>query len=84
MLLFPPLGLMVWGLGRLMTTVLALIFAGHVPINRQQRAQAIASIDKAKEQAHSYNMPIALSPEGTRTHTGRCIQQQAVLIRLRR
>ncbi len=47
--------------------------AGHIPINRSNRDEAIQSIESAKEKVLLYNRSIAISPEGTRSTTGMCV-----------
>lgn len=49
--------------------VLALLI-GHIPINRGNIQKAIASLNEAAKSISKHNTTVAISPEGTRSHTG--------------
>jgi len=44
---------------------------GHIPIDRSDRMKAIASLDEAVSKIHKWGRSIAISPEGTRSTSGR-------------
>jgi len=44
---------------------------GHIPIDRSDRTKAIASLDEAVSKIHKWGRSIAISPEGTRSTSGR-------------
>lgn len=46
---------------------------GHISINRNNLQSAQKSLSKAVEKIHRWNRCIAISPEGTRSHTGRLL-----------
>jgi len=49
-----------------------LIWAyGHIPINRKNRESAIQSLLKAGKKIKKYNRSVCISPEGTRSITGK-------------
>jgi len=53
--------------------VLGLLFKvwGHIPIDRDNRDKAISSLGSAVHKIHKYKRSIAVSPEGTRSKSGR-------------
>lgn len=53
--------------------VIGQVFAGlhHIPIERENRAEAISSLARAAEIIREHRRCVAVSPEGTRSRTGR-------------
>ena len=46
---------------------------GHIGIDRSNRSKAIASLDEAVRRIHRWNRSVCISPEGTRSRTGRLL-----------
>jgi len=52
----------------------ALSCYGHIAIERGDRQKAISSLEEAAKRIHLWGRSIALSPEGTRSTTGRLLE----------